>query len=81
LRCRCRNLPVLPYFTTRTLTYGIKQGTLADLAFLIAFGDDILGPRLDAYAKKAFHLATGLQFDWDDDATIDTLTELRRIAN
>ncbi|MEO7454279.1 MAG: hypothetical protein ABIV13_05905 [Fimbriimonadales bacterium] len=39
------------------------------------------GPHLDAYAKKAFTLATGLTIDWQADTTINTLTELRRIAD
>lgn len=71
----------LPYFATRTLAYGIREGNLADLALLIAFGDYILGPHLDAYAKKAFTLATGLTIDWQADQTIQTLTALRQVAD
>lgn len=57
------------------------MSTFADLAFLIAFGDDILGPRLDDYARKAFFLATGFRLARDDEATIERLTELRRVAD
>jgi hypothetical protein len=71
----------LPYFATRTLAAGVREGTLADLALLIAFGDDIIGLHLDRYAKKAFALATGLVIDWDADETVDMLTELRRIVD
>ena len=42
----------LPYFATRTLTYGIKQGTLADLAFLIAFGTTSSAPASTPTPKK-----------------------------
>ena len=71
----------LPYFATRTLAAGIREGTLADLALLIAFGDHILGPHLDAYAKKAFTLATGLTIDWQAGQTFQTLTALRQVAD
>ncbi|MDQ2986907.1 MAG: hypothetical protein M3R13_09340 [Armatimonadota bacterium] len=71
----------LPWFVTRTLCAGLREGSLADLALLIAYDDGMIGCRMSAYAKRALYLASGLVIVWTNDATYAEMEKLDQAAD
>lgn len=71
----------MPYFATKTLCYGILEGSLADVAMLRFFCDECLGQPLRAYVDRALELCLGTPMNWDAPETEAAMSKLRNSVN
>lgn len=72
----------LPYFANRTITSGLRSGTLADLALVICYNNgELLGEATMSYAMKAFAYASGVCVDWNSVIAGIAFARLREMAD